>query len=77
MQRMVAGKSSRGKPRQRCEKDITDAFGTMEQQADCRRKGINFAETSVQRRPGEDMLREEEDNISCSHSVTQISIIDQ
>ena len=29
MQGMVAGKRSRGKPRQRCEKDITDTFGTM------------------------------------------------
>ena len=26
---MVAGKRSRGKPRQRWEKDITDTFGTM------------------------------------------------
>ena len=29
MQGMVAGKRSRGKPRQRWEKDITDTFGTM------------------------------------------------
>ena len=29
MQGMVAGKQGRGKPRQRREKDITDAFGTM------------------------------------------------
>ena len=29
MQGMVAGKRSRGKPRQRWEKDITDMFGTM------------------------------------------------
>ena len=29
MQRMVAGKRSRGKPRQRWEKDITDTLGTM------------------------------------------------
>ncbi len=29
MQGMVAGKRSRGKPRQRLEKDITDTFGTM------------------------------------------------
>ena len=30
MQGMVAGKRSRGKPRQILEKDITDIFGTME-----------------------------------------------
>ena len=30
MQGMVAGKRSRGKPRQRWEKDITDMFDTME-----------------------------------------------
>ena len=29
MQGMVVGKRSRGKPRQRWEKDITDTFGTM------------------------------------------------
>ena len=29
MQGMVAGKRSRGKPRQRWEKYITDTFGTM------------------------------------------------
>ena len=29
MQGMVAGKRSRGKPRQRCEKDFRDTFGTM------------------------------------------------
>ena len=29
MQGMVAGERIRGKPRQRWEKDITDAFGTM------------------------------------------------
>ena len=29
MQGMIAGKRSRGKPRQRWEKDITDTFGTM------------------------------------------------
>ena len=29
VQGMVAGKRSRGKPRQRWEKDITDTFGTM------------------------------------------------
>ena len=29
MQGMVSGKRSRGKPRQRWEKDITDTFGTM------------------------------------------------
>ena len=29
MQGMVAGKQGRGKPKQRREKDTTDAFGTM------------------------------------------------
>ena len=40
--------------------DITDTFGTMAAQAEWRRTGINFAETSGQRRSDEDRLREEE-----------------
>ena len=57
MQGMVAGKRSRGKPRQRWEKDITDTFGTMT--AASRVAEDSFAVASGQRRPDEDMLREE------------------
>ena len=59
MQGMVAGKRSRGKPRQIREKDITYIrLVRWQQQAEWRRIGIKFAETSGQRRPDEDMLRE-------------------
>ena len=58
MQGMVAGKRSRGKPRQRWEKDIRyvwyDDSG--------KQTGIHFAETSGQRRPDEDIHREEEES---------------
>ena len=58
MQGMVSRKRSRGKPRQRWEKDIIRLV-LWQQQAEWRRTGINFAETSAQRRPDEDVLREE------------------
>ena len=45
MQGMVAGKRSRGKPRQRREKDM---YGTMA--AEWQKAVINFAETYEQRR---------------------------
>ena len=59
MQGMVAGKRSRGKPRQRWEKDITYTFGTMTAASRVAEDSINFVETSGQRRPDEDVLREE------------------
>ena len=68
MQGMVAGKRSRGKTRQRWEKYITDRglrLVRWQQQAEWRRTGINFAETSGQRRPDENMLREKEDVSPC------------
>ena len=61
MQGMVAGKRSRGKPIQRWEKYITDTFGPMAAASRVAGTGINFAETSGQRRPDEEMLREEEE----------------
>ena len=63
MQGMVAGKTSRGKPRRRWEKYITDnMFGTnlgWQQHAEWRRTGIHFAETCGQRRPDDDAPRRE------------------
>ena len=43
------------------ERQITDTFGTMAAAASRVAAGINFAETSRQRRSDEDMLREESD----------------
>ena len=64
MQGMVAGKRSRGKPRQKWEKDHRYVWcdGCSKQ-----RTGINFAETSGQRRPDEDMLREEKEEEELFH----------
>ena len=60
MQGMVAGKRSRGKPRQRWEKHITDIFGTMATASRVVRTGIDFAMIFGQPRPEEDMLSEED-----------------
>ena len=55
---MIAEKRSRGKPRQRWEKDITDTFGTMAAASRVAKNRHQFRkETSEERRPGEDMLR--------------------
>ena len=71
MQGMVAGKRSRGKPRQIWEKDITDTFGTMAAASRVAEDRHQFRkETSGERRPGEDVLREEE---QCCSLVTSIS----
>ena len=51
-------KRSRGKPRQRWEKDITDIFGTMATASRGVRTGIDFAMLFGQ--PEEDMLSEKE-----------------
>ena len=59
MQGIVAGKSSRGKPRHRWEKDITDTFGTMAAASRVAEDRHQFRRDG-QRRPDEDMLREEE-----------------
>ena len=53
MQGMVAGKRSRGKPRQRCEKDITDTFGTYDDSS--KQSGGGPASIS-QRHLGSDVL---------------------
>ena len=58
MQGMVAGKRSRGKPRQRYGRKTSQIhLVRWQQQAEWRRTGINFAETSGQRRPHEDAPR--------------------
>ena len=57
MQGMIAGKRSRGKPRQRWEKDITDTFGTIaaaSRVAEDRQASIS--QTSGQRRPEDDIF---------------------
>ena len=56
MQGMVAGKGSRGKPRQRWEKDITDTFGTMAAASGVAEDRRQFRKDIWARRPDEDML---------------------
>ena len=54
MQEMLAGKRSRGKPRQRWEKDITDIFGTT---ATASRVAEGGQELLSQRPFGSDVLK--------------------
>ena len=61
MQGIEAGKWSKGKPRQRWEKDIIDIYSIRwQQQAEWQRTGIDFARTFGKRRPEKDMLPEDD-----------------
>ena len=61
MQGMVARKRSRGKPRQRWEKDITDTFGTMAAASRVAGDRHQFRRDIWAATSEEDMLREEEE----------------
>ena len=58
MQGMMAGKRSRGKPRQRWDKDITDTFGTMTAASRVAEDASISQKTFGQRRSEEDILSE-------------------
>ena len=59
MQGMVAEKRSRGKPRQRWEKDIRDIFSTMATASKLAEDKHRFCKDFVKQRPEEDILSEE------------------
>ena len=67
MQGMVAGKRTRGKPRHRWEKDITDIFGTMATASMVAEDRHRFRKTFGQRRP-------EEDNV-LSRSLVEVTLV--
>ena len=68
MQGMVAGNEAEESQEKDGRKTSQIRLVRWQQQAEWRRTGINFAETSGQRRPDEDMLREEDSSTAMSAS---------